>query len=286
MFSNHALISFAAHPRTPHKTSRDSARIENFEIEYANGMGTLSLPANARSPWPRRILIAGLIWGHFILLFGYVSEPTPENLTYLFSITLSGIYTLLLYWTRRRWLRRLARHPLRNAMWVGIINAAVIEALFLAIQNALGAQGIAAHPNLWLDWILTMPWYIGMVVIFVRVQNHRRFIPAVVLLLGALYETGADGTVGGVIVPMILGEPVDLISHYLFIGALAFWQFIPVYSSMVLPPAWVVEQSLRPDEKAPGGAWFDALKPLFWLIPYTIYLVIALVILANLSPAS
>jgi hypothetical protein len=251
-----------------------------METESMSAVDSATKP----SRWPRRILVAGLVWGHLVLLFGYVSDPTLENLTYLLSIPLSGLYTLLLYWTRGWWLPRLQGHPLRNAMWLGIVNAAVAEALFLAIQNAVGAHGVAAHPNLWWDWILTMPWYIGMVILFVRVQNRRRFIASVVLLLGALYETGADGTVGGVVIPIIMGSPVNPVEHYFFIFLLAFWQFIPVYSSMVLPPAWVVDFAPRPAKPA-SPAWRDAIKPLFWLIPYTIYLLVVLLALAAQNQA-
>jgi hypothetical protein len=121
-----------------------------------------------------------------------------------------------------------------RATALGIFNAAVIEALFLAVQTALGAEGVAAHPNLFIDWLLTMPWYIGMVWIFVRVQRRERYAAAAVLLLGALYESGADGTVGGLVVPGILGAMPNPVTHFIFLFGLAFWQFIPVYSSIVL----------------------------------------------------
>jgi hypothetical protein len=62
-----------------------------------------------------------------------------------------------------RWLRWLARRPVAGATVLGIFNAAVVEALFLAVQTAFGAEGVAAN------------------------------------------EAGADGTVGGMIVPATLG---------------------------------------------------------------------------------
>ena len=51
--------------------------------------------------------------------------------------------------------------------------AALIESLFLAFQTLLKAKGVAAHQNLLLDLLLTMPWYIGMVIVFVRVKFAR-----------------------------------------------------------------------------------------------------------------
>ena len=221
------------------------------------------------------LVIVGIIWALIVLIASTLGERTPETLTYLLSITGSGLYTLILYWTRPFWLPRLAAHPLRNAMLLGSFNAAAIEALFLLIQNVLGAHGIAAADNLWLDLILTMPWYIGMVIIFVIIQNRQRFSTATVLLLGGLYEVGADGIVGGLIIPAVSGTPPNLPQWIVLMVALSFWQLILVYSSMVLPPAWVIASQPAPPAVSKPPL-VDGLRPLFWLIPYTVYAIIAL----------
>jgi hypothetical protein len=71
------------------------------------------------------------------------------------------------------------------------------------------------------------------------------------------------------------------------LAALAFWQFIPVYSSMVLAPAWVLEgadaQETQRQMKGKQGrrAWLDALTPLVWLAPYTIYVIITMSMMAG-----
>jgi hypothetical protein len=92
--------------------------------------------------------------------------------------------------------------------------------------------------------------------------------------------------VGGLIVPAILGSAPAPLQHLAFLAGLAFWQFIPVYSSMVLAPAWVLDEAARrriepvvsrPARLAPG------LKPFAWLAIYTAYLLVVLVVtgLAN-----
>jgi hypothetical protein len=168
---------------------------------------------------------------------------------------------------------------MHNAALLGIANAVVVETLFWIAERLMGATGIAASDNLLLDLVITMPWYIGMVMIFVRVQNRRRFPAAVILLLGALYEMGADGVVGGQIMPLLMGEQIDVLGAWLALVLLMFWQFIPVYSSMVLPPAWLIETI--PAEPPPDSpAWLDALKPLLWLIPYCVYLMGLLIVIA------
>ena len=225
------------------------------------------------------LVVFGVTWGQIILISSAVREPTAHNLTLMLAIQASGLYTLIIYTSQGLWMPWLVKRPLSNACWLGIFNAAFVETLFWGIQKVLGATDVAAHPNLLIDLALTMPWYAGMVVLFVRLQKRRNFSPAVVLLLGALYEVGADGLVGGQIIPWISGKPVDFWGSWALLAALAFWQFIPVYSSMVLPPAWVLTNtSAATHLHAPGQTgWrmrLDALSPLIWLVPYAIYVII------------
>lgn len=165
---------------------------------------------------------------------------------------------------------------------LGIFNAAVIETIFLAFEKITGAEGIAAHPNLLIDLLITMPWYVVMVISFARVQRRQHFAPAIVLLLGAVYELGADGIVSQ-IVGILFGESQLLNPGYwLELGLFGFWIFIPVYSSMVLAPAWLIEKS-TPAPKPAIPAWRDALKPLLWLIPFTVYVFVVILILDALN---
>lgn len=225
------------------------------------------------------VLITSL-WGIVFTILAAALEPTPENFTLVVSITLSGVYTILLFLTRKAWLKRLSSKPVINAILLGSFNAAVIEALFLIVEKIFGASGVAAHPNLLIDLIITMPWYIGMVWIFVKVQEKERFPYAVVLLLGGVYEMGADGIIGGVVIPAIMGTPVNLI-EFIVLGILAaFWQFIPVYSSMVLPPAMILVEAL-PAPESSKRKWIRAFLPLVLLIPFLIYLIFLFLLLGN-----
>jgi len=229
-----------------------------------------------------KFTLVGFLWGLAFSFFVLFLEPTAENLTLAISITLSGLYTVLLLLTRKFWLRRISNRPVRNAILLGSFNAIVIETLFLIVEKVFGASGVAAHPNLLIDLLITMPWYIGMVWVFVKVQEKERFPLAAVLLLGAVYEMGADGIVGGVIIPVFMSAPVNLIEFTVMAVLAAFWQFIPVYSSILLPPAWVLESSLAPAESA-KKRWRRAFLPLLLLIPFTLYLLVLMLILGGLG---
>jgi hypothetical protein len=232
---------------------------------------------NKKSQRLNTVVRIGILWGLGITLLIAILEPTPENLTLLVSIYLSGFYTILLSISRKLWLPALQKKPLTNGVLLGSINAAIVETLFLIIEKIFGAEGVAAHPNLIIDLIMTMPWYIGMVWIFVRVQNQEKFPGGIVLLLGGLYELGADGIIGGIIAPAIMGQPVIIWQTMILLVLIAFWQFIPVYSSIVLPPAWILADT-EPTSRQPR--WRRGLLPLLWLLPFFIYLVLVMLVIS------
>jgi len=230
--------------------------------------------------WPLFLIGAGVLWGQVVLAAGTWRTPTPNNLTTFSAIETAGVYCLALFLTRRWWLPFLARRPALSAPAIGIFNAGLIEAEFWAYERLFGGSGVSASSNLLLDWLFTMPWYIGMVILFVRGQRRSRFPTVVLFLLGGLFETGADGVVGGQVMPWISGHPVALLSSWAFLVAIAFWEFILVYSSMILPPAWVIAAAF-PGGSPPRRRWRDALMPLAWLVPYTAYLVLVLVVIGH-----
>ena len=49
---------------------------------------------------------------------------------------------------------------------------------------------------------------------------------------------------------------------------------------MILPAAWVNSDAPMPDPP-PHRRWRDALLPLAWLIPYTVYLVLVLIAIGH-----
>ena len=227
----------------------------------------------------RIILILGIIWGLIILIFSAIREPSPENWTLLFSILASGLYTVLLFMTRKFWMKIGNFYPQRKAFLLAVFNAAVIETLFWGIERFFGATGVAASQNLLLDLLLTMPWYMAISWSFIRGFERTRFRWEVVLLLGALYEVGGDGIVGGLVVPAIFGNPPNFLEFFTLVPLLAFWQFIPVYSSIVLPPTWYIRPF--PSASKPSCPWWDGLSPLLWIFPFIAYLVLVMIIMAG-----
>jgi len=210
-----------------------------------------------------------------LLLVGTLGSPAPASVAQAVAIEISGLLTIGYVLAVRVWAPRLLAHPRRNAALLGIVNAAIVETIFLACQVVSGAEGVAAHPNLLVDLALRLPWYAGLVVLFVRAHDRWRFSVAAVLLLGGLYAAGADWLLGAI---LLGGAPIGPALVYLVV--IYFWQFVVVYSSIVLPPALLVSAAAAP-ERAPGSRWADAVFPLGWLLPYAMYLVVALSLLAS-----
>jgi hypothetical protein len=232
------------------------------------------------APWPLWVLIAGVLWGQLFLIVGTLKDPAPNNLTVLCATETAGFYTLALFLTRRAWLPLFSRRSSWSAPLLGILNAGLIEAEFWAYERGFGGHGVAASGNLLLDWLFTLPWYAGMVLLFVRGQRRSRFRVVVLLLLSGLYELGADGVVGGQLLPWISGHGPPLLPALGFLLFIAYWEFIVVYSSMILPPAWVIEAA-SPLIPPPRGRWQDALLPLAWLVPYAAFLILALIAIGH-----
>jgi len=221
------------------------------------------------SRWPRRILAVGIALAMAAFVFTAAWERSAKSVAVLVALPASGLYTLALYATRRFWLPRLARRSTRNAVLLGVFNAAVVETIFLIMGKVTGAKGVAACPNLAGDLLITMPWYVPMVWTFVRVQRRQRFIATTVLFLAGLYETAADGLFAGAVLPIATGQPFNP-AYFLLLPGM-FFGFIPCYRSFLLPPAWVLEAGLPPDEPPVlprPRPWRDAIKPLLWLLGY------------------
>jgi hypothetical protein len=221
------------------------------------------------------ITLLGVAWGQSSLLIGTLSSPAPATVGQAVAIEVSGLLTVVYVLSFRAWAPRLVGRARRNAVLLGVANAAIVQLIFVSCQAAVGAEGVAVHPNPFLALVVTMPWFAGVVWLFLRAHHRWRFSVPAVLLLGGLYQAGVDWLLAGV---LLGGAPIG--PAIVLLLAVYFWQFVVVYSSIVLPPALLV-RAAPVREHAPGSRWADAVFPLGWLLPYAIYLVAVLSLLAG-----
>ncbi len=194
-------------------------------------------------------------------------QGEPNDRAVAIGFLSSGALTLAAVAVRDRLATLLTRmKPRRRFVLVGGIGAVLVETFFWAAEKATGATGVAASPNLAIDLLVTMPWYLLMLALLWKVVTRYRYTLAQLLILGGVYEVGADGLVGGVLGGQL--APILLVFLPLFLPLL-----IVVYSAIIIPAVFVLKDELeawpRPEER--GGGWRKALYgllPLLGLAPY------------------
>jgi hypothetical protein len=178
--------------------------------------------------------------------------------------------TIFIAWLGRRRLHRFGRPGIRGAglrfVLLGTLGAAWVETIFWITEKLTGAVGVAASPNLFLDLLVTLPWYTAMMVVLWIVHRRFRYHWTTIALLGGLYEMGADGILGNVI------NGVPLTPSVLAYLALFYPVFVIVYAPIVLPPVWALPLDSDGDTRPHWQRVLGALMPLLPLVPYWLVL--------------
>ena len=155
------------------------------------------------------------------------------------------------------------------------------ESVFWLFEKIFGVVGVAAHPNLLMDLVATMPWYLMMVALMWKMFQRYDYSIKEIFFLGAVYELAADGIFGSMIKGTL--DPMNLA----LIPMLYVPIFAVVYSIIVIPPSYVLrkEGGKRPLVEGGGKSarrYFHGLLPLLGLIPYII-LFLSLSLISMLS---
>jgi hypothetical protein len=213
--------------------------------------------------WLSAIVFIQLVW---------VLDGKATDRTVAVSLLACGLTTTAMWCSRDRLARAVGRwgaSPATKFVLIGSLGAAWVETVFWALEKAFHAKGVAASPNLAVDLLVTMPWYVMMVALLFRVERAHAYSPYEVLLLGGVYELGADGIIG----PFIGGK---FSAGSLPIALLLVPMFVVAYSLMVLPPTVLLAEDvgrLRGGAAAPAGdarRYAYALLPLVGLVPYLV----------------
>ena len=210
----------------------------------------------------------------WLALFGLIAlawliGDSPKDRTVVASLAACGLSTLAFWCARGRLAPLVARwgaSPGAKFVAIGSLGAAWVETVFWALERAFGASGVAASPNLALDLLATMPWYVPMVALLWVVQRRHRYSLYEVLMLGGVYELGADGIVG----PFVGGTLAPASAP---LAALLFPMLVIAYSFMVLPASALLRadlDALRGGAAPAGDAtrYAYGLLPLLGLAPY------------------
>lgn len=226
-----------------------------------------------RVTWQTTLI--GLILAEFCAVAVLMVFQEPEAVTIAVSAFVCGLTTLAIgvgaLLARHYWKPLQLHGCLSGPLFVivGSLGATWVETVYWAFEKVFGAQGVAAHPNLIIDLLVTMPWYISMVAVLWFMQRRFRYHWTTVALLGALYEAAGDGIVGHI----VGGNAITL--EYLFL-LLVFFPgiFMVTYAPMVVVPVWLFPMD---DEPYTGPRWqrfLGAFLPLLPLIPYGLIVIL------------
>jgi hypothetical protein len=218
------------------------------------------------------------IWtmGIALILFTNVIGKSAEDRTVACS-TFVCAGTTFLVWSYRKRISQLLNvswSPRKKFVAVGSVGAVWVESVFWALEKGFGASGVAASSNLFLDLVITMPWYVIMLWLLYTVETRYRYSYTEILLLGGIYELGADG---------IFGQALEgLTVSGIVLTVMVMPLFVTVYSVMVLPPSFIVRKEI--DElrrcRPPGThKYWGGLIPLAGLLPFAFYIVLVLLIM-------
>jgi hypothetical protein len=218
--------------------------------------------------WAWRVVVLILVIGGLLQVVALFQEPEARAVA--LGYFASGA-TIVFAWLNRRKLQQLGRSRIsgdgRRFILIGSLGAVWVETAFWAAEKLTGAVGVAASPNLLIDLLVTMPWYVSMLAILWIVYRRHAYHWTTVALLGGVYELGADGILG-----RVLGGNV-ISFEYLLQLVLFFGVFVIVYSPIVLPPVWSTPQESSEQSLANWRRVFSAFLPLLPLIPYGIILI-------------
>lgn len=220
---------------------------------------------------PRRLYVL-LVSVYAVILVPYTLfyDPAPYELTQLAAIS-TCVGTLMFgIWRRvdlQKFWRGLDMGPSMKLFLAGGLGAAFVETEYVAWEHVTGAVGAAASPNLAMDLLETMPWYLLLLLFLGVALKHVRPSLFQLLLLGGVYELMSDGLLGS-----LIGG--TLTSGWLFLLILI-PIFTLVYSPIVVLPVLAVRKSYEQlwAEKPPTGSKLWLLFPCLAILIYGPFLI-------------
>lgn len=205
------------------------------------------------------------IWLSVSMALLIFSGPTIFAAT---GILISGFSTLL-FWIFRKPVSSVASKlrisPKKKFILIGSIGAVWVEFEFWVLEKVFGVS-LAANPDLFLDLLVTMPWYIIMVFLLWKVETKYSYSLFAILIYGGIYDFFADGILG-----IVLGT-WGLSLGNLVLLLITFPVFVLSYSFIVFPPSYLLREEIskiRTETRKGGLAkYLYGLLPLVGLLVY------------------
>lgn len=172
-----------------------------------------------------------------ILEFGNLLNGVPKDKVIAIGYFGAFFYTLLFGLILRNIIYNISAGILNKRIFftiVGTIGAVFMEGLIWLVQVELKTTGAAISPNLWLDLIMTVPFYTLLCYFLSSVVLKYKFPWQAIALAGGFYELMADGVVGNLAQLNIAG---------VFMSPILLPIFVVTYSPIILIPFLILPKN-------------------------------------------
>lgn len=217
--------------------------------------------------WARKVLA---VWmsGWILLELSNLFRGNAHDRVVAYSLFICAGTTVAVWAYRDEltsWARKWNATSRTKFIVLGSLGAAFAEYVFWQMEKLHGITGVAASPDLAVDLLVTMPWYIMMIALLWKVQTRNKYSFAELFVLGGVYELGADGLVGSV-----MSGTFSAITIPSLIALIPFFSL--VYAVMVIPCSAILKDDLDRirDANGPGNGnrYQYSMLPWLGLIPY------------------
>jgi len=148
---------------------------------------------------------------------------------------------------------------------IGSLGAALVETSIWFAQTLYETTGAAISSNIWVDLIMTMPFYILLTFFFAKLATRYWFSWKIAAISGGFYEIIADGVIGNLFIGNVFG---------ILLAPFLFPIFIVVYSPIILTPFLLLSPRLVPTQELKGKKYLKLLWPTLavLILPISIFL--------------
>lgn len=188
----------------------------------------------------RLYLLIVVCYAAVLVPYTLLYDISRYELTQLAAVTTCAVTLLFGVWRRndlqKPW-DRLSVGPATKLFLAGGVGAIFVETEYVVWEHITGAVGAAASPNLAIDLLETMPWYLLLMLFLGVALKHVRPTAFQMLLLGGVYELMPDGLLGA----LIGGTLPSALPFLLLLVPI----FTLVYSPIVALPFLLVRKSYQ-----------------------------------------
>lgn len=176
------------------------------------------------------VILTILVLVGAVLMLGNLLNGVLKDKAISIGYFSAAAYTLIFGLLLRKNLQKISANFTNKRLLFtiyGAIGAIFVETVIWLAQVSLNTTGAAISTNLWIDILMTVPFYVLLCYFLSGLVLKYNFSWVTIALAGGFYETMADGIIGNLIGLNILGALISPVLLPIF---------IITYSPIILVP--------------------------------------------------